>query len=388
MARRPGGPARLRAITTSVACPTTSRPSRIHDSPSELEADPRPLPDRGGHRAGEPRWFEDEEGDPGPAGQGGEPAEPIGEPRGALGTGWQVDDEEVHGPARQERSGHREALIRLGRREDDEPFRPDPAGHGLDRIEGIGEVQPGDDGAARLGLRGEPQGDRRPPAGEVAAQGEAHAARQAAGPEDGVERREAGGVDAGGIRGDAGSGRVRPDIRQHWSRYERERTLRQRRQRQGPDHLADGGAARPRPSAIEGSRVPPSRPGKGPSSGQVSNICSNESTTDSGRGSGPSTGLPGALEDPVLHSRPVQPPCVLRRPGGDVAQLEEHRVRIAGVRGSSPLISTTSLPLSGCRLSHTRDAHAEGHGEPAHEARAADEEDVGRSWIATSEPRP
>src|SRR5450759_709087 len=27
---------------------------------------------------------------------------------------------------------------------------------------------------------------------------------------------------------------------------------------------------------------------------------------------------------------------------GDVAQLEEHRVRIAGVRGSSPLISTTS----------------------------------------------
>jgi hypothetical protein len=25
---------------------------------------------------------------------------------------------------------------------------------------------------------------------------------------------------------------------------------------------------------------------------------------------------------------------------GDVAQLEEHRVRIAGVRGSSPLIST------------------------------------------------
>ena len=27
---------------------------------------------------------------------------------------------------------------------------------------------------------------------------------------------------------------------------------------------------------------------------------------------------------------------------GDVAQPEEHRVRIAGVRGSSPLISTTS----------------------------------------------
>ena len=36
-----------------------------------------------------------------------------------------------------------------------------------------------------------------------------------------------------------------------------------------------------------------------------------------------------------------------RGAGGDVAQLEEHRVRIAGVRGSSPLISTkpfTALP--------------------------------------------
>lgn len=31
LARRPGGPARLRVITTSVRWPTTSRPSRIHD---------------------------------------------------------------------------------------------------------------------------------------------------------------------------------------------------------------------------------------------------------------------------------------------------------------------------------------------------------------------
>jgi hypothetical protein len=31
VARRPGGPARLRATRTSVRCPTTSRPSRIHD---------------------------------------------------------------------------------------------------------------------------------------------------------------------------------------------------------------------------------------------------------------------------------------------------------------------------------------------------------------------
>ena len=46
----------------------------------------------------------------------------------------------------------------------------------------------------------------------------------------------------------------------------------------------------------------------------------------------------------VLHSgtrRPARRSSARRSIGrGDVAQLEEHRVRIAGVRGSSPLIST------------------------------------------------
>ena len=40
---------------------------------------------------------------------------------------------------------------------------------------------------------------------------------------------------------------------------------------------------------------------------------------------------------------------------GDVAQPEEHRVRIAGVRGSSPLISTTPQPSvsrTWCRAGH------------------------------------
>ena len=55
----------------------------------------------------------------------------------------------------------------------------------------------------------------------------------------------------------------------------------------------------------------------------VSNICSNES-----RG----------------HPEPKRARARLRHSRGDVAQLEEHRVRIAGVRGSSPLIST--IPLS------------------------------------------
>jgi hypothetical protein len=42
----------------------------------------------------------------------------------------------------------------------------------------------------------------------------------------------------------------------------------------------------------------------------------------------------------VLHSATGPAPQRGRATRGDVAQLEEHRVRIAGVRGSSPLIST------------------------------------------------
>ena len=43
----------------------------------------------------------------------------------------------------------------------------------------------------------------------------------------------------------------------------------------------------------------------------------------------------------ALYTRHRSAPRAVAR--GDVAQLEEHRVRIAGVRGSSPLISTTSV---------------------------------------------
>ena len=69
----------------------------------------------------------------------------------------------------------------------------------------------------------------------------------------------------------------------------------------------------------------------------------------------PPEGSPGGRSGgPVLHSGTV---CASARRRGDVAQLEEHRVRIAGVRGSSPLISTTFLrPGPGSR--RARGVHA------------------------------
>jgi hypothetical protein len=136
--------------------------------PGKLEADARPLPDRGGHRGHEARRLEDEERDPGPAGEGPEATEAIGEPGRTFRPRRQVNDEEVDGPARQERARDRQAFLSGRGREDDEPFRPDAAGHGLDRIEGRGEVQPGDDRATRLGLGGEPEGQRGPAARQVA----------------------------------------------------------------------------------------------------------------------------------------------------------------------------------------------------------------------------
>jgi hypothetical protein len=211
--------------------------------PGELEADPRPLPDRRGHRSDEPRRLEDEEADPRPAGEGGEAAEAIREPGGALRPGRQVHDEEVHGPAGQERARDREALLGVGRAEDDEPFRTDAAGHRLDRVEGGREVQPGHDRATRLGRRGEPEGERGPPAREVALEREAHPARQAAGSQDPVQLREPGREDAGRIGGaeagawiEAGAG------------IELELLGRGGGHRQGADHLA-GGARRGRSPA-------------------------------------------------------------------------------------------------------------------------------------------
>lgn len=211
--------------------------------PSQLEADPRPLPDRRRHRGRQARRLEDEERDPRPPGQGRQPAEPFREPGGPRRPRREVDDEEVHGPAGQERARDRETLLRVCRGDDDEPLRTDAAGHGLDRVEGVGEVQPGNDRAGRLGLRGEPEGERRPPAREITPEREARPAGQAARAEDRVEVPEPGREDAGRIREAGPSRRAEGGIP-----LGLEVRLGRRRHREGPDDLARG-ARRGRPPA-------------------------------------------------------------------------------------------------------------------------------------------
>jgi hypothetical protein len=167
--------------------------------PGELEADPRRLADGGGDARGQARRLENREADPGPAGERRQPAQPIDGRRSPLDAFGQVHDEQVDRPAREQRAGDGDPLLDVGRGHDDEPLRPDAAGDRLDRVEGGGEVQPGDDRAGGLGLRRQAQGEGRPAARQVAPERDAHASWQAARPEDRVERREAGREDSGGI---------------------------------------------------------------------------------------------------------------------------------------------------------------------------------------------
>jgi hypothetical protein len=113
-------------------------------------------------------------------------------PRRSANARRQIDDQQVNRSTGQQRARDREALVGIGRGDDDEPLRLDPAGHDLDRVERDGEIQPGDDRAAGLRRRGEPQRERGPAARGVAAQGHAHAPRHAAGAENGIEVGEAG----------------------------------------------------------------------------------------------------------------------------------------------------------------------------------------------------
>lgn len=175
----------LRSLADHVA--TESQPR----STFELEADPGRLAHRIRDGRDEPRRLEHDEADPGSPRERRETAELVGDASGALEAGREIDDEEVHGPAREQRARDREPLLGIGRGQDHEPLRPDAARDGLDRIEGLREVQPGRDRPGSLGLRHEPQRERRPPARDLAAEREAEAPRQPARPEDRVQLGEA-----------------------------------------------------------------------------------------------------------------------------------------------------------------------------------------------------
>jgi hypothetical protein len=185
---------RLGTLADDVAAQADPRPS------SELEPDAGRLGDRGREAAGESGRIEDQQQGLRAPGERGKSVESIGDPgrlvRLRQSTAGQVEHEHVDRPSREETAGDRQPLIEAGRGDDDEPFEADAAGDGLDRIEAPRQVEPGHDRALRLRLRRDPQGERRPAAGAVAADRDAGRLRETARTQDRVERGEAGVDDA------------------------------------------------------------------------------------------------------------------------------------------------------------------------------------------------
>jgi hypothetical protein len=223
-----GRPPPRRAVTVALdeglrPLPHDVPPEPDPRAPREPEPEPGRLPDRGRQGGRDPGWFEDDEERLRATGERRQPAQPIGDLGGSVRrrqpTAGEVEEEQVHGPAGQQRAGDRQALVERGRGDHDEPFQTHAPGDRLDRIEGAREIQPRDDGAGRLRFRDQPKGERGPPAGAVATDGDARGSRQATGPQDRVEAGEPGVEDP--IRGDVGD-------RCH---------VRRRRDRQRSDHL-------------------------------------------------------------------------------------------------------------------------------------------------------
>ncbi|HJW21509.1 MAG TPA: hypothetical protein VJ506_03675 [Candidatus Limnocylindrales bacterium] len=242
----------LRSLADDVASEPNPRP------PSQLHPDSGRLADRTAQARGQTRWLEDREADPGSAGEGCQPAEPVGDAAPLRGPGVEalreVDDQEVDRPAREEGAADREALVDVDRGHDDEPFRPDPPRDRFDRVERGREVQPGDDRAPGLGFRGEAEDERRSAARQIAPQRDAHPPRQATRAEDRVEGAEAGREDSRRIwladRRSVDPGIALGGLERHGG--------------EGPDDLADAtngltesrrsGRAPPRPEGRQGRR--------------------------------------------------------------------------------------------------------------------------------------
>ncbi len=232
-------------------------PAQSHPRPAaELQPEPEAGP-RADIRATAGRLEDDEQG-AGPPGERRQPGERIGEPGGPVERGWQVEEQQVDGTPLEERTRHREPLVERVGRDEDEPFEPDAARHGLDGIERPVEVDVRDDRAGRLRLRDEPQRQRRPSARRVAGEGEAGGARDTARPEDRVELGEAGRDDRRepGTDGARAVTRQRERIDRGIERAGDERLVgglvRERHGRERADDLAERLPAAPR-----GSRPPP-----------------------------------------------------------------------------------------------------------------------------------
>jgi hypothetical protein len=224
------------------------------DPAATLELEPESRGFRDGCRQAwrEARRLEGDEERLRPASEAGQATQPLADLRRGRpcdGTRRKVDHEDVDRAAGKEHPGDRQALVEGLRGQDDEPLQTDTAGGGLDRIEGSGEVQPGDDRAVGLGLGDEAEGEGRGAGAGSAPERHAGTPRETARTEDRVEGRKAGPDDP-------------PDARSRLARGNRDRSElgwvvgwlgRERRRGQRSDHPRSCGTP-PRLERRESSR--------------------------------------------------------------------------------------------------------------------------------------
>lgn len=188
------GDQRLRALPDDIATEVDPRAS------CELQAKTGRFGDGAGQASTQPGRLQHHEERLRPPGERRQTSKPVGDAgraiRGGKTTAGQVQDEQVHRAPRQQDATDGQALVEGLGGDDDQPFEPNAASDGLDRIETAPEIEPGHDGTRDLGLRGEPEHEGGPAAGAVAADRNARRAWQAALSQDGVERREPGPDDA------------------------------------------------------------------------------------------------------------------------------------------------------------------------------------------------
>jgi hypothetical protein len=158
--------------------------------PLELQTQTASLPQRTMDGLGQIGWLERQE--PGPYSPGMGRQTPQEGRVADRQTGREVQHQQVDRPSREERPGQPEPLLGPDRPQDHEPAWIHAPRDRFERVEGPGQIQPGDDRAGHLGLRHAPKGERRLARGGVSAQRGAGPARQAARGQDRVQGRETG----------------------------------------------------------------------------------------------------------------------------------------------------------------------------------------------------
>jgi hypothetical protein len=157
----------------------------------QFQAQAAGLCDGPGHRPAQSGRFEDDEERLRPTSERGQPAQPIRDEaraiRGREPATGEIQDEQIHRPTGQQRTGDGKAFVEGGRGDDHEPLEANAARDGLDRVEGAGEIQPRDDPTRDLRLGDHAEREGGPAARTVAADRDARRARQASGAEDGVQ---------------------------------------------------------------------------------------------------------------------------------------------------------------------------------------------------------